>query len=150
MEELIEKVRIWAETKGIYDSSTAIAQLNGAIGELYEFREAVIKGKPEREIKTELGDVLVFLINMFTIDNIRVKAIASTFIDAQTSEAIEKDLEFEQYIKFAAHYFTRWEVYTGLAYVAHYYDLEECLQLAYDKISKRTGEMRNGKFCKDE
>lgn len=29
-------------------------------------------------------------------------------------------------------------------------DLDDCLQLAYDKISKRSGEMRNGIFVKSE
>ncbi len=28
------------------------------------------------------------------------------------------------------------------------WNLEECLQAAYDVISKRTGEMKNGSFCK--
>lgn len=39
-----------------------------------------------------------------------------------------------------------------LTIIAHMLDsdLEECYQLAYDKISKRTGTMINGVFVKDE
>jgi NTP pyrophosphatase (non-canonical NTP hydrolase) len=110
MQELIEKVTSWAEEKGIYDSSTPIAQLKITAEEVVEAVEAIsalnelkrLQLHSDQDIEKaemEVGDILVTLINA--------------------------------------------------CYLAGF-DLEECLKLALDKISKRTGEMKNGKFVKDE
>ena len=69
MNYLIENVITWAEGKCIYENSTANAQLLGAIGELMEYREALIKDKPTVDVATELGDVIVFLINYGVLSN---------------------------------------------------------------------------------
>ena len=49
MNHLLENVILWAEGKGIYEKSTANAQLLGAIGELMEYRESVVKEHPKAD-----------------------------------------------------------------------------------------------------
>ncbi len=61
--ESIEKVRVWARERGI-NTLSPLSQLLGAIDELGEVRKAIRGGiENSFEIKRELGDVLVQLIN---------------------------------------------------------------------------------------
>lgn len=155
MNELIHGVIEWAESKGIYAESTAEDQLLGAIGELFEFRETVIKNETPEAIATELGDVLVFLINW------------AKLVDPDTNAYLGMILKHlgrpEHVYNFSFRYDAVLSLSKGqvglfcnnaigglLAMIPGEYTAQDCLQLAYDKILKRTkGKMQNGKFVKD-
>lgn len=61
-EELQAKVKTWSETRGIYQHSTANAQLLKAFSEMGELADAEAKQR-RNEQADAVGDVLVCLIN---------------------------------------------------------------------------------------
>jgi NTP pyrophosphatase (non-canonical NTP hydrolase) len=152
MKELIESVIDWADAKGIYEHSTALSQRLYAIGELTnEFRDAIAKNKSSEEIKTELGDVLVFYINYMAMSDKSAEHIVNRFSNASFRAWCPED-NVDLGISAAVDDSKLTEVFLAqIAAIALGMDstLEECLQLAYDKISKRTGKMQNGKLVKE-
>jgi len=156
MNHLLENVILWAEGKGIYEKSTANAQLLGAIGELMEYREARVKDEPVVEQAMELGDVIVFLINYAVMyDNPMQLDELNDLLDDKIEMPMDNDGHDEEMLAalenlaegnttaFIYYYLTFF--IQDLGYRPH-----ECLRLAYNKINKRSGEMRNGKFVKSE
>ena len=92
-----DKIRDWAEDKGIYahgDSKTQTLKLMEEAGEVCR---AVLK-QDDAEIKDGIGDMVVVLTNLAELCDMTI---------------------------------------------------EECVESAYDVISKRTGKMKNGTFVKD-
>lgn len=95
LENLEQSVLKWADEKGIFDKGDIQSQILKLVAEVGELADDAAKN---RDIRGELGDVIVVAIN--------VSAMAGS-------------------------------------------SLSECLGMAYDKISKRTGRMEGGVFVKD-
>lgn len=153
---LVENVVEWADQKGIYENSTALSQQLYAIGELTnEFRDAIAKNKSDEEIKTELGDVIVFYINaqkmscFLTEESINYRLSEGTQIRMFRDMRSLDDVILEAAKCLSCSYSS--SAWALLEEIARRIDstLEECLELAYNKISKRTGKMQNGKLVKD-
>ena len=150
-EMLAKDVKVWAEGKGIYDKSTPIAQLNGAIAEVYEFRESVIKELSRDEILMELGDVIVFMINYYHMtdrSSLLTSAFRGPFTNGYKVENVESLI-----LKLMASIdnVLTFETFAIVGSFAHWKDssIDECLEMALNKITKRNGKMKNGKFVKD-
>ena len=92
-----DKIRDWAEDKGIYESGDPKTQYIKLMEEAGEVGRAILK-EDLPEIKDGIGDMVVVLTNLAEL--------------------------------------------CGLT-------IEECVESAYDIISKRTGKMKNGTFVKD-
>jgi NTP pyrophosphatase (non-canonical NTP hydrolase) len=92
-----DKIRDWAEDKGIYESGDPKTQYIKLMEEAGEVGRAILK-EDLPEIKDGIGDMVVVLTNLAEL--------------------------------------------CGLS-------IEECVESAYDVISKRTGKMKNGTFVKD-
>jgi NTP pyrophosphatase (non-canonical NTP hydrolase) len=92
-----DKIRDWAEDKGIYKSGDPKTQYIKLMEEAGEVGRAILK-EDLPEIKDGIGDMVVVLTNLAEL--------------------------------------------CGLT-------IEECVESAYDVISKRTGKMKNGTFVKD-
>jgi NTP pyrophosphatase (non-canonical NTP hydrolase) len=92
-----DKIRDWAEDKGIYESGDPKTQYIKLMEEAGEVGRAILK-QDLPEIKDGIGDMVVVLTNLAEL--------------------------------------------CGLT-------IEECVESAYDVISKRTGKMKNGTFVKD-
>lgn len=58
----------WSEARGIIENSTSQAQFIKAVSEMGELGDALLK-KDKEAIKDALGDVLVCLINVATIED---------------------------------------------------------------------------------
>lgn len=67
-EEFRFNVEQWAEARGIYEHSTALAQALKAVSEVGELADAVIKGDREA-LKDAIGDVAVCLVNVARMEN---------------------------------------------------------------------------------
>ena len=152
MNELQQNIIKWAEDKGIFAKSDPTSQFLKTISEVGELADAVNKNDLP-EIKDAIGDVTVTLILYHKM--LDTKLVLSN----QTSGGFYADIKLEV---------TRFVYYIGqiadsqltpfnylavdmLAAIAQHYGwtLQECLQSAYDVISKRTGKMENGVFVKD-
>jgi len=92
-----DKIREWAEDKGIYESGDPKTQYIKLMEEAGEVGRAILK-EDLPEVKDGIGDMVVVLTNLAEL--------------------------------------------CGLT-------IEECVESAYDVISKRTGKMKNGTFVKD-
>lgn len=160
MKELVSKIADWAEEKDIYKDSDFLSQRLGSIGEFCEFREAIIKGKSDIEIKTEFGDAIVFFINACYLNGeIKMARDKLSMINKQVKPVSFYDVDKINYLldrainsisSIGSH-----ALYEAFQFIDHIQPLigasvEECLTLAYEKISKRDGEMKNGKFVRQE
>jgi len=92
-----DKIRDWAEDRGIYANGDPKTQYIKLMEEAGEVGRAILK-QDDAEIKDGIGDMVVVLTNLAEL--------------------------------------------CGLT-------IEECVESAYDVISKRTGKMKNGTFVKD-
>jgi len=92
-----DKIRDWAEAKGIYESGDPKTQYIKLMEEAGEVGRAILK-QDLPEIKDGIGDMVVVLTNLAELCDLTI---------------------------------------------------EECVESAYDVISKRTGRMKNGTFVKD-
>ena len=92
-----DKIRDWAEDKGIYTKGDPKTQYIKLMEEAGETGRAILK-QDDAEIKDGIGDMVVVLTNLAELCG---------------------------------------------------FTIEECVESAYDVISKRTGKMNNGTFVKD-
>ena len=152
MQELQNKVIKWAEDKGIFANSDPISQFLKTISEVGELADAVNKNDLP-EIKDAIGDVAVTLILYHKMLNTKL------VLSNETSGGFYSDIKLE--IQRLSYYIGQiaeiqlvpfnYLAVDMLAGIASYYGwtLQECLESAYDVISKRTGKMENGVFVKD-
>lgn len=157
MQELQNKVIQWAEEKGIFEKSDPTSQFLKTISEVGELADAVNKNDLP-EIKDAIGDTYVTIMlfakmvgyeRLFGWTNPPTDDCATKSDVLYLAGAIgdstfkiisgrEKDIKFIMLdmllIQIARKY--KWTA-------------KECIQSAYDIISKRTGKMENGVFIKD-
>lgn len=151
---LVKGVQEWAEERGIYEGSTALTQKLFMIGELCnEVRDAIAKDLGDEAIKTEIGDVYVFAINWLTMCKIDARTIEADIFPKNgerqndiSNPSVDDCVDgFVQWINVNYNLSFRY-LYTLTIILG--YDREECLKLAYDKITKRKTTMQNGKAVK--
>lgn len=165
MEELRLKVIEWAKDRGILDNGTALSQGTKVLEECLELVVADLN-KDEAEIKDAVGDILVTVI-------LKCEILKKSWGKVEFLELLEyaiKDLEvirgktfssdvlcyaLELYRHVETDMAPTLSVRGVLAFLLSYcnqngIDPRECLQGAYDIISKRKGQMVNGVFVKDE
>lgn len=144
MEELQQKIIKWAEEKGIFEKSDPSSQFLKTIEEVGELASAVNKNDIP-EIKDAIGDVAVTLIihAEMTVEDIDFYADTYKYGNPKDSVfAMLGGLCEVDYDSIIGHLKTIADMYG--------WTFEECLQSAYDVISKRTGKMENGVFVKDK
>lgn len=70
-EKFKANVEQWAEARGIYEHSTALAQALKAVSEVGELADAVIKNDKDA-LKDALGDVMVCLVNVANMNGCQI------------------------------------------------------------------------------
>ena len=176
--ELIDLVNKWAEDKGIHKEANFFTQIMKTYEEIGEIVESLDKNDKEA-LSDGIGDSIVTLINAswFLGDDkfksfIEKKDVAINFIKTNygenslkvSVENIIKDLMselasiFMEYVNvknpnFESIEFSITKILFNLEVLCYNYKLDftECLNGAYEIISKRTGHMSsNGQFIKDK
>lgn len=148
MSELIEKVKQWGVEKGITGPNgkgTIEGQFWKFIEEMNELGQA-IKANDTQEIRDALGDLQVVAIQAesivygieFAIEDL-VRFQQEMRIESYARQAIDSIMDDPD------------SSFTMVRSIARKlgHDPDECLQEAYDVISKRTGRMEGGTFVKD-
>ena len=159
MLKLVNDVITWGAKKGIHAKLSASSQLVFAIGELCnELPDAIAEGKPTGEVKKELGDVMVFYINYLVI----YRDASANYISTRVEASVPKDGGFDVDNDLAEIIIDGLRGSVNGSYTIGFFrmlhviadrldtTLEECLQLAHDKNTKRKHEMRDGKLVKKE
>lgn len=178
IEELINLVNQWAKDKGIHEKGNFFTQIMKTYEEIGEIIESLDKNDKEA-LSDGIGDSVVTLINAswFLGDDkfksfIEKKDVAINFIKTNYGENslkvnvenIIKDLMselasiFMGYVNvknpnFESIEFSITKILSNLEVLCYNYKLDftECLNGAYEIISKRTGHMSsNGQFIKDK
>ncbi|MFR9274440.1 MazG-like family protein [Finegoldia magna] len=119
-EDLKTKVEIWARDKDLLHSENSEKQFMKFIEEVFEF-------------KTEMD----------------IWKLYKTFKHA---ENIEQDLSMQEFERWKNMRLEMGDIFVTLIILCKQLGIDcvECLQLAYDKISKRKGKTVNGLFIKEE
>ena len=119
------------------------------------------------DIQDGIGDTVVTLIGICEMENIDLMQLITNennknFVDELPDEPIKvldkaqevlTDIVMNRCIgRYASSYCSIGWLGCCMVFLSGYYGvtLEECLQQAYDVISKRTGRMENGVFVKDK
>ena len=148
MNELQQNIIKWAEDKGIFEKSDPTSQFLKTIEELGELASAVNKNDLP-EIKDAIGDVTVTLILLAEMKDDAIDLddeIIWGFSNIKTAVVVLTTYLFKAFR--SSEYDDAIQILNTMA--NHYgWTLQECLQSAYDVISKRTGKMENGVFVKD-
>ena len=150
MNELQQNIIKWAEDKGIFEKSDPTSQFLKTIEELGELASAVNKNDLP-EIKDAIGDVAVTLVLHVYMTGNQINLEPDYVIGYEDQrEAVVNLFESLSVVSQCKDYDYGVTV-ESLAGMASYYGwtLQECLQSAYNVISKRTGKMENGVFVKD-
>lgn len=95
--EFKSNVQQWAAERGIYEHSTAEAQLMKALSELGELADAIIKGDDEA-FKDAVGDVAVCVINAAHMENVRMDEVPALIAAVVNGEEHAVALSTPQYV----------------------------------------------------
>jgi NTP pyrophosphatase (non-canonical NTP hydrolase) len=140
MKKLAEQIQQWAKEKGINNIEKQELKL---IEELGELAKEINLGNKENQ-KGEIGDVFVVLVVLAGMRNKELD-----FLMYPTKNTISNT--FYHILNHALDCLEN----TAIDYLNDLardlgHDLEESAQMAYDKISKRTGQTIDGQFIKDK
>ncbi len=144
----------WAREKGILDKATPEAQYLKVIEENGELARAILK-KDSEEFKDALGDSFVTIVihAELCFENYDMKNLPD-WKDLNT-EHVKNSGAIIEVLKRTG---DKWHlgaidmlqvILKNNLELAYNLDLCDCVQIAYDVISKRTGSMVNGSFIKD-
>lgn len=142
--KFVSNVQQWSAERGIYEHSTATAQLFKAFSEAGELADAVIKGDKEA-LKDAIGDVAVCIVNFaYMTDQPTLIDLRETHFEDLMAEVpmLFKSL-FEQEV---------WSMLEDLVIISNTAKLNflECCEHAWNEIKDRKGRMvEGGAFVKD-
>jgi len=116
-------IRDWAEERGIYEKGDVKTQFIKLIEEVGELGKSILKKDPD-EFKDAIGDCVVVLTSLTELAN-------NSFCGKEYYEDVVGD-GGSQMLKFESGELK----------------IEDCINSAYEVISKRKGKMENGTFVK--
>lgn len=160
MEELRLKVVEWAKDRGILEKSSPKAQSTKVAEECLELLVADMNADMP-EIKDAVGDIMVtIIIESILMDlsfddlNHLAKHNITTIGYSTPIDIMFASIRLCDCLIMEDNLDARYELSTVYSILKTYCEkkslsLEECLQGAYDVISKRKGKMVNGVFVKD-
>lgn len=170
--DYIEKINEWAKDRGIFEFGSVEAQLEKSREENAELTKAITKyekGNKEaiEEIKDAIGDVYVTLVVATSLAGLRTYLIFRNY----KPEYIKMPVGWKYFTResrtfdnYAYNCFANEEttvedirdmIYFYIRFlnnVANFYNLKltDCIEFAYNTISKRKGKMIDGSFVKEK
>src|SRR5690554_267863 len=84
-QEFKENVEQWAQDRGIYEHSTALAQCLKAVSELGELADHAIKGDRDA-MKDDIGDIAVCLVNVAKMVDVESELIPVNNVDCMPTD----------------------------------------------------------------
>ena len=159
-QEFESNVEQWAQDRGIYEHSTALAQCLKAVSELGELADHAIKGDRDA-MKDDIGDIAVCLVNVAGVNGFKVVLENSRKnimpYDLQECVAVLADV-----IGVIARRLTHWSAECPLVQIEVAFNalrdlaeragftFEECCTHAWNEIKDRKGRMvPGGAFVKE-
>lgn len=145
LKDLIQKVEAWAEERNLIKFENADKQYLKFLEETGELARALLKNDIEEAIDS-WGDCLVTVVILAK----QLGSPLSTKLYSYEQEVFGKISPYDFVNLISPHYVAE-EIIDVIDVVAksHGYSSIECLEVAYNVISKRTGKTLNGIFTKD-
>ena len=167
---IYDKVRQWADDKGLMDNPRPEMQFTKVAEEFGEvFKELI---KPNKElVRHELGDVLVTLVILAQMYGYRFEAfmfkekdltgltlahsVTSLILSGELAEAVAKQNTEKLKKLFPQFNLLIYRMLSSGIWDYNFFAepqelLEEALEIAYTKIADRKGAMKNGVYVKEE
>lgn len=119
-----EPIRVWADSKGLYDKGDTKTQFLKLMEEVGELGKAILK-KDVNETIDAIGDIVIVLTNLTELANNDI-FVKEHYEDVAGDGGSRMRMEEPGNI-----------------------NIEHCVNSAYSVIKNRTGEMKNGTFVKD-
>ena len=160
MIELIKKVEQWSEDRGFFEEGSGVTfevQFLKLYEEFGELCGSIVKGK---DVKDDIGDNMVVLINLAKLSGLTFTSIMKKvedrnlgFYEYSEPSAYAHELSINRYprifkdkseMSFAHSYLILSSLASKMGT-----SIEECLKIAYDEIKDRKGKMINGAFIKE-
>lgn len=151
----------WAEDRGIYEFSTAKAQMLKTLSETGELADAIIKNDKDG-IKDAIGDVAVCVINYAKMEDqpIEMPVTEDGMLESPSEVVGEIAITIGSILASSLnkHHFNSQFILSMLLSICQLLDTEqspvvfsECCDQAWNEIKDRTGRMvAGGAFVKDE
>jgi len=143
LKDLIQKVEAWAEERNLIKFENADKQYLKFLEETGELARALLKNDTF-EATDGVGDFCVCVIVLAKQLGIKLE---TTLYEGE----VDGIISLYDFVNLVTPSYVAWEFFSIADAVvkSHGYDLVECLEVAYNVISKRTGKTLNGTFIKD-
>ena len=141
MKELIFKVEEWAKERGLLNPEFAEAQYLKFIEECGKTARAILK-KDEAGIIDGFGDIAVTVIILAKQLDCHL-LIKDTQFTAKSFKYFLDPIDSEYVSQYSLTYLDACSRFYG-------YDLQMCLESAYNEIKNRKGKTENGTFVKEQ
>jgi len=143
LKDLIQKVEAWAEERNLIKFENADKQYLKFLEETGELARALLKNDID-EIIDSNGDFCVCVIILAKQLGIKLE---TQLYESEVCGVISP----YDFVNLVSPSYVAWEFFSIADAVikSHGYDLVECLEVAYNVISKRTGKTLNGVYIKD-
>ena len=125
--EIVEKIKVWASERGLYEKGNAMTQFCKLSEEFGELGKAIMN-KDEEEFSDAIGDMFVVMTNLVELSN--------TYFDSNREKTYLEDVVGDGGQKM-----------TMLN--EDWNSIEFCIEGAYEVIKSRKGKMKNGTFIKE-
>lgn len=155
--EVVGKIIQWHHDRNLIDGATDDGQFKKLMSEFGEYSDNLAKG---RCTKDDIGDMGVVLLNIAErnecVDSMLVNSLTVHNAEYRTIHNALHDLScsvFDECIAFYQESITEsliecWETLSSIAHESTY-TLKECLEVAYNDIKNRKGQIINGTFVKE-
>lgn len=144
LKDLIQKVEAWAEERNLIKFEYADKQYLKFLEETGELARALLKNDVP-EIWDANGDMCITVIILAKQLGIKLE---TKLYEAEVCGVISP----YDFVNLVTPSYVAWEFFSIADAVvkSHGYDLVECLEVAYNVISKRTGKLVDGSYVKDD
>lgn len=145
LKDLIQKVEAWAEERNLIKFENADKQYLKFLEETGELARALLKNDTF-EATDSWGDCLVTVVIL--AKQLKANLRMPTF----DGKLVDPYINLYEFVNLVSPYTVAEETIDVMDLVAHShgYDLVECLEVAYNVISKRKGVTKGGTFVKDD
>lgn len=145
LKDLIQKVEAWAEERNLIKFEYADKQYLKFLEETGELARALLKNDVP-EIQDGSGDFFICIIILAKQLGIKLE---TQLYEGEVSEVVISLYDFVNLV--SPNYVAIEFIEVADAVIkSHGYDLVDCLEIAYNVISKRTGKLVDGSYVKDD
>lgn len=149
LEELRIKIIQWADEKGILKNATTEKQFLKFIEETGELAKAILNNDSEEFIDA-VGDVFVTIVIHAELSGYKIKINYINTPDQFLAQKIMSMIDCVRPLSYNYAISHLIDIRREFKELTKGKTFSDCVQIAYDVISKRTGSMVNGTFVKDK